>query len=734
MEGMDEIVKEFLIESAENLDKLDRDFVALEKNPGDKELIISIFRAVHTIKGTCGFLGFQKLESVAHAGESILGKLRDGQLVLNEERASALLALVDAVRGMLAEIEKTGKDGDGNYNRLISTLTLLLENDIQTQSEKPAAPPAITLAPAETLSEASVMSASEEESSKTTNRSNEASGVSESAIRVDVGLLDRLMNLVGELVLARNQILQFSSTGENTGLGNAPQRLNLITSELQEGIMKTRMQPIGNVWDKFPRMVRDLASTCGKKVRLEMEGKETELDKTLIEAIKAPLTHIIRNSVDHGIESPEKRREAGKDEEGVLILKAYHESGQVNIEITDDGGGISADKIRDKAVFRGLISLESAKQMSERDLISLIFLPGFSTADKITNVSGRGVGMDVVKTNIERINGVIDIQSRPGMGTTLRIKIPLTLAIIPALMVTSKNNRYAIPQINLLELVRLETDQAQTGVQLVHGAPVYQLRGELLPLVFLNQELEFSDGLDLDQKSLNIVVLKAGDHQFGLVVDEVNDTQEIVVKPLTKILNHVNAFAGATIMGDGKVALILDVMGLAKKAHLTAGNLDQAKLEKARETKEDGADKQMLLLVKAGNAAHMAIPMSQLERIEKLKVSLIERAGDHDVIQYRGKIMPLIYIGSVLSERGQSSLGALAETTLINVAVYTKNGRSIGFVVDQVYDVIEEVVEIKDVIQRDGVLGTAVVQNKVTEILDVEWAVQLAPAGFLITR
>jgi len=714
MDGMDEIIKEFLIESTENLDKLDRDFVALEKNPKDKELLSSIFRVVHTIKGTCGFLGFQKLESVAHAGENILGKLRDGQLAMNESRTNALLALVDALRKMLVEIEKTGKDEKGNYDRLISTLTLLSEvND----SVKTTVVPAL------------------EEASETANRTGESAGVSETAIRVDVSLLDRLMNLVGELVLARNQILQFSTAQEGAGLGSAPQRLSWITSELQEAIMKTRMQPIGNVWGKFPRVVRDLEAACGKKVRLEMEGKETELDKTVIEAIKDPLTHIVRNSVDHGIESPEKRREAGKNEEGLLSLKAYHEGGQVHIEIADDGGGISPEKIRDKALSKGLISPEVARQMSERDLLNLIFLPGFSTAEKVTHISGRGVGMDVVKFNIESINGVIDIQSKPGLGTTLKIKIPLTLAIIPALMVTSKNNRYAIPQINLLELVRLEGVKVQTEIQLVHGAPIYQLRGHLLPLIFLNQELEVSNGLDTVQNSLNIVVLKAGDHQFGLVVDEVNDTQEIVVKPLHQILRHVDAFAGATILGDGSVALILNVMGLVKKAHLISANLEQAKIEKAPVIEIDTRDKQMLLLVKAGYTDHMAVPMKQLERIEKLDGSLVEKAGDHDVIQYRGKIMPLIHIGSVLPERRKKPRQILEPSVyenkaLIYAAVYTKNGRSIGFVVDRVYDVVEVVVEIKDVIRREGVLGTTVIQGNVTEILDVDWILKLAPPGF----
>ncbi len=742
MDEMDEIVKEFLIESSENLDRLDRDFVALEKNPGNKELLSSIFRVVHTIKGTCGFLGFQKLELVAHAGENILGKLRDGQLVVNEERTSALLALVDAVREMLAEIEKTGKDGNRDYEPVVSALTLLLEDNASAEAMASvgAEEPNLDLTPEQEkpsrLTEQSAAAVSGEEPTKTAVRTAETtSSVSETAIRVDVGLLDRLMNLVGELVLARNQILQFSSTHENAGLGNTPQWLSWIASELQEGIMKTRMQPIGNVWSKFPRMVRDLEAACGKKVRLEMEGKETEMDKTIIEAIKDPLTHIVRNSIDHGIENPAKRREAGKDEEGLLSLKAYHEGGQVHIEITDDGGGIFPDKIRDKALSKGLISPESARQMSERDILNLIFLPGFSTAEKITNISGRGVGMDVVKFNIESINGVIDVQSRPGRGTTLKIKIPLTLAIIPALMVTSQKNRFAIPQVNLLELVRLKEDQVQGEIQLIHGAPVYQLRGHLLPLVFLNQELEFSKDPDLTPKSINIVVLKAGDHQFGLVVDEVNDTQEIVVKPLARILNHVDSFSGATILGDGKVALILNVMGLVKNAHLISANLDQAKIEKTPVVERDTRNKEMLLLVKAGYTTYMAIPMSLMERIEKLEGFQVEKAGDHDVIQYRGKIMPLINIGSVLPERRKTprqtkELNRYENKKVLYAAVYTKNGRSVGFVVDQVYDVVETVVEIKDHICRAGVIGTTVVQGHVTEILDVDWVLRLAPPGF----
>src|SRR5579864_4796331 len=409
---------------------------------------------------------------------------------------------------------------------------------------------------------------------------------SDSTIRVDVGQLDRLMNRVGELVLLRNQIVQYTNSTEDSELLATSQRLNLLTTELQEGVMKTRMQPIGNIWSKFPRTVRDVALGCGKQVRIEMEGKETELDKTIIEAIKDPLTHIVRNSVDHGIESPEARTAAGKNPEGRLFLRAFHEGGQVNIEITDDGAGLDFEKIRNKAIQKGMISADQAARMTEREITNLIWLPGFSTADKVTNVSGRGVGMDVVKTNIEKIGGTVDVQSKLGKGSTVRMKIPLTLAIIPALIVTTAGDRYAIPQVSLLELVRLEGEQARKGLELVNGAPVYRLRGKLLPLVYLKRELRADtqeQGVaspKTESQSVNIVVLRADDRAFGLIVDEINDTEEIVVKPLSKQLKSINTYAGATIMGDGRVALILDVLGLAQRANVVNEVRDRAIADK----------------------------------------------------------------------------------------------------------------------------------------------------------
>jgi two-component system chemotaxis sensor kinase CheA len=578
MNDSDDIVKEFLVESYENLDRLDRDLIKLEKSPNDGEILASIFRTIHTIKGTSGFLAFDKLGAVAHVGESLLGRLREGQLVLNPDITTALLATVDAVRQMLASIESAGVEGERDDSALIARLTRLQQPPEVAGTIEEARAPKAAAAAAGASPEASIplmgtakmamaetVTAPEEmavvkavpsipaseilgnQPKAQTSGAPEAQQVQQPApgqsaadrtIRLDVALLDQLMNLVGELVLARNQILQFANSTEESALAATSQRLNLITSELQEGVMKTRMQPIGNIWSKFPRTVRDLALACGKRVRVEMEGKETELDKTLIEAIKDPLTHLVRNSVDHGIERPEVRQAIGKDPEGRLSLRAFHEGGQVNIEITDDGAGLDQERIRNKAIQKGLISADQAGRLSDREIVNLVFMPGFSTAEQVTNVSGRGVGMDVVKTHIEKIGGTVDLQSKPGRGVMVRMKIPLTLAIIPALIVTSAGDRYAVPQVNLLELVGLDGDQARKGIETIHGSPVYRLRGRLLQLVHLKNVLQ-TTAIVSGSGRVNIVVLEADGRQFGLVVDEINDTEEIVVKPLSKHLKTI---------------------------------------------------------------------------------------------------------------------------------------------------------------------------------------------------
>ena len=768
MPELDDLVKEFLVESTENLDRLDQDFVALEKDAAAVERLGSIFRTIHTIKGTCGFLGFHKLESVTHVGESLLSKLRDGEMTASSDIINGLLAMVDAVREILAYIEGSGNEGAGDYTKIIENLARLKDaaptaaaapastdtptaNDVSleagvelnvelnvesnvelnsepnlepSEDEDQTDPVAAMVASAPEVNETPIEHAAGPAApSAKASKSGESSGSAGGAIRVDVGLLDKLMNLVGELVLARNQILQYSASTDNATLNNSTQRLNLITTELQEGVMKTRMQPIGNVWSKFPRIVRDLAQMCGKQVRVEMEGRETELDKTIIEAIKDPLTHIVRNSVDHGIESAAQRRAAGKPEEGRLFLRAFHEGGQVNIEIIDDGSGVNLDRVKAKAIERRLITAEQCARMSEREILNLIFLPGFSTADKITNVSGRGVGMDVVKTNIEKIGGTVDLQSKPNEGTTLRIRIPLTLAIIPALVITSAGDRFAIPQVSLLELVRLEPEQARKGIESIRGTPVYRLRGNLLPLVYLNKELRTEVAGRVSDGTVNIVVLQADERQFGLVVDEINDTEEIVVKPLGKLFKGLTTFAGATIMGDGRVALILDVMGVAQKSNVVSDNKDRSAHELDSRNKDTGSSKQAMLLFRISDTRRMAIPLSLVARLEEFPRSAIEQCGPEQVVQYRGQIMPLISLSEALAD-ARLSLAPMQPKTqtgdTIQVIVYTKGDRSIGLVVDRIMDVVEEAIVAQRTSIRPGVLGSAVIDKKVTELLDVE--------------
>ncbi len=741
MSEMDDIIREFLVESNEGLDSMDRDLVELEKDPDCGELLANIFRAIHTVKGTSGVLGFPRLESLAHAGESLLSKMRDRKVRLTPDIASALLAMVDVLRAILLEIETTSLEGDRDCSEVIALVNSL------SATEAPAATTQVAKVEAvegrkvgEILMESGVSAeaiseALDEQSEGDPRHIGEIlvsrgetqpevvldalkkqgdgrSATVSSNIRVDVGLLDKVMNLVGELVLARNQVLQYSAGQKDAGFLSTAQHLNLITTELQEGVMKTRMQPIGNVWNKFPRLVRDLAINCGKRIRIELEGSDTELDKTIIEAIKDPLTHIVRNAADHGIEAPEERLARNKPEEGRLVLRAFHEGGQVNIEINDDGCGIDVARVKQKALDRGVVTAEQLARMSERELINLIFLPGFSTAQKVTNVSGRGVGMDVVKTNVEKIGGTVDVYSVPGQSTTLKIKIPLTLAIIPALVVTSAGERFAIPQISLLELVRLEGEESLRAIERIQGAPVYRLRGNLLPLAFLNKELAISEE-GTSREAVNIVVLQADGRQFGLVVDEINDTEEIVVKPLGKHLKGLTSFAGATIMGDGQVALILDVLGIAQKANVVSEARDANQMGSVSTVTEERKSGEQWLVFNAGSESRMAVPLSMVARLEEIKAATVEQAGNRDVVQYRGQIMPLIQVARSLA------VGDDEQRDPLQVIVYTQNGQSVGLVVKEILDVVEQDVALKDANKRTGLLGSAVIQKHVTDLVDV---------------
>ncbi len=755
MSEQDELLNEFLIESNENLDRLDEELVSLETDPANKDLLNSIFRRIHTIKGVCGFLDFSILESVTHAGENLLQTLRNGEVLVDEHITTLLLNLCDTVRSILQTIEATGTEGSARYEDLVEALVFAAERKgtprpsgemsldeefeaILAQRELDAMPPAESAAsPLEEteplLSESSSapqvstsapvsqnvapkLKAAEEYGDIDVLDASKHAAI-DTTLRVDVDLLDHLMNLAGELVLARNQILQTTKSRTDIAFRNITQRLSLVTSELQEGVMKTRMQQIATVWTKFPRVVRDLARTCHKQVRLEMEGKETELDKTIIEAIKDPLTHIVRNSIDHGIELPDMRELAGKQAEGCISLRAFHEGGYVIIEIADDGGGLNTEKIRARALERGLISAERAQTMGENEIHRLIFAPGFSTAETVTNISGRGVGMDVVKSNIERIGGQVDITSHWGVGSTIRLKIPLTLAIIPTLLVSSGGQKFAIPQVSITELVQMRATSAEQGKDLswLGNTPVYRLRGNLLPLLFLDRQLQLcatDTQVAIDDKI--IVVVKVDNCRFGIVVDSVYDTEEIVVKPLGRQLKNVPVFAGATILGDGQIALIVDIAALGKRSGIyqEAQRAEEKRLatEAAQTT---GKDNLQLLVVQVSEEYRAAIPLQAVNRLEEIPQSELERLGSQMVVQYRGSILPIVDVCKLLKLPEQSG-----ET--MQIVVVGTGSTLIGLRVQRIMDVSSEISAVKPVKGHPGVRMIGVINKKVTAVLDVE--------------
>jgi two-component system, chemotaxis family, sensor kinase CheA len=732
-----EVIREFLIESRENLSRLDRELVALEKSPHDSDLLGSIFRTMHTIKGSCGFLAYGKLERIAHQAESLLSELRDGVRQLSPELVSLILEAVDATRQVLDQIEKSGNEGDFDFDPLIECLRLAVEGrgvesilDVDKSTTERSILPDRLLDPEPTSEEATkkklgpwdnIERRKQADDSGDEEQGPRNSSAADTNIRVGVGLLNKLMDLVGELVLVRNQILQFNAEREDPALNATSQRLNLITSELQEGVMKTRMQPIGIVWHTLPRIVRDLALSLGKQVEVKMDGADTELDRTIIEAIKDPLIHLVRNSCDHGIETPEVRSASNKSQHGTMTLRAYHEGGQVNIEVGDDGTGVDIGRVKAKAIENGLMRQDQADKLSDREALNLIFHPGFSTARDVTNLSGRGVGMDVVKSNIEKIGGVVDVSSRQGHGTTVKIRIPLTLAIIPGLVVNSGGERFVIPQVSLLELIRLEAGAAK-HIEYVHGTPVYRRRERLLPVAYLNQILGLATAVPGEAASM--VVLQAEDRQFGLVVDGINDTQEIVVKPLGKQLKGLTLYAGATIMGDGQVALILDVLGVGRWAGVL-GEIQQRSRTVQPEATE--TEQQRLLLFQTGAFKRLAVPLSLVARLEEFSQSAIEYAGGGRVVQYRDGILPLVSLSLIL-EPGTPEQRAPDDP--LQVVVFNDGGRAIGMVVDKILDVAEAAVIVRQKSTRRGLLGSAVVGQLVTDFVDLGAVITAAKGGW----
>ena len=820
---MDELIKDFLQESTENLDHLDQDFVKLEGEPENLELLKSIFRTIHTIKGTCGFLGFAKLEALTHAGESLLSLLRDGELRLTEASADVLLEMVDAVRQYLREIEQSGEEGRTDTSALIARLKKLQERSTDEQREpapsvtQVALPPpipssvpsavdheektaslaekadtapqaAVIATPASkvaaakqkktkqellpkrlggalvqkaNLKPADVLRALEMQQAGDSRRLGEIlvelglvtpqrieeivrqtkqDEPKETAIRVDVNLLEKQMNLVSELVLLRNRLLQIAAEANERNLNSTVHGLNYVTSELRKNVMKTRMQPVSQLFDKLPRIVRDVSNEMGKKIRLETHGGNTELDKSLLEAIKDPVTHILRNSIDHGIEAPEKRMEEGKPEEGTVSVRAFHEGGNFHLEIADDGAGINAQRVKDKAVAKGLIAAAQADKLTESEIVNLIFLPGLSTAEKVTNVSGRGVGMDVVKTNIDRIGGRAKIDSEIGRGTTMRLEIPLTLATIPALTVVSGKSVFAIPQAALVEMIGLDSDNVDKYIECIDGTSVFRFRGTVLPLLRLRQELQLKDAPPEEVNTIDLVVVRTEGRQIALHVDSVRSTEEIVIKPLDKRFKGIALYSGAAVLGDGRVALILDIAALARRAGMVASQ----ELRNAQSESGMRKEKLTLLLLGGPDGERMAMPLDWVQRLENFDAQAKEPLAGAYVMQYRGEILPVVELVDLLDERRKTRRSAEglhpAEATgrISAVVVKSENNKDVILEVHRILGIVKVEFEKLNPPSRTGVRGTLVVQERVTELLELKELLARMPeempvAGALVT-
>ena len=739
----DDILVEFIIEAREILDQLDLDFVQLEITPNDKKLVGNIFRAIHTLKGSSGFFAFKRLEKVSHAGESLLGKIRDGQLALDSQKTTILLSALDCLRSIIEGIEGSQTEPSGDDSALVEQLLALasgkgIEVSVPRTATPSAAEPASTSAPEtqEPLTQSSIppVTATTPPSSQLAQvdagESTDEVWAPDPAdpvknqevaapVKVNLELLDRLMNLVSEMVLARNRLLPFTNQFVDHDFSSAVRVIDLLTLELQERMMKTRMQPISQVWTKFPRLIRDVSNDCAKKVTLIQEGAETELDRTLLDAIRDPLVHIIRNSIDHGIEIPSERLNRGKPEMGKVLLRASHENGMVVIEIADDGAGVNYDLVRQKAIEKILVSPQQAMELSDLQLLEFIFLPGFSTKSQVTNLSGRGVGMDVVKTNISNIGGSIDIDSKRGVGTTIRLKIPLTLAIMPALFIRCGSEPYAIPQSSVLEMVRLDLGADSTGLEDFYGTPVFRLRNQLVPLLFLNHQLDVNQEMPTSDAILNIAILQSSGVRFGLVVDEVLNMQEVVVKPLGPLLKDVKDFAGATILGNGRVALILDVDGIAIQSGMVAKIQSRPMNATSTEEKSYEEDVAMLSFELEGQS-RLALYLENVERLEMISPKQVQRNGNRDVIQYGNDIMHVLYLNQYI-EGAEGRKSPKNEDDVIPVIVHYANGIPVGLVVSQVHDIIHVSKNLHEANPpQKGLLGCVSLNDQVINVVDLQ--------------
>ena len=696
----EEILLAFLEESRENLDQLDRDLVDLETRGGDADLLARVFRVVHTLKGTCGFLGLKRLEALAHAGEDLLGAMRAGDVATTADGISALLALVDVVRQVLDHLEVSSHEPDDDHGPLVARLRAELP---------PADTPAASAAAAGPAAAAQL----------------ELAHSAEGSVRVDVAVLDELMNLVGELVLATSRIGELAEDADHSALGASYRELRGVAGVLRDTVMVARMQPVGTVTGKFHRIARDLASALGKQVVVRLEGEEVGVDKAVNEALKDPLLHLVRNALDHGIESPAERLAAGKQEAGLLRIRAFHEGGRVHLDVSDDGRGVDTATLVRRAVAAGVLVPERAAGLSQSEALDLMFHAGLSTSDEITSTSGRGVGMDVVRTSLEQVGGSIDVASEPGRGVRFRLNVPLTLAIMPVLVTWVGGGRYVVPQVNLLEVVQVDGDQLREQVDEVQGARLLRLRGRLLPLVDLAAHLGVLGRRE--EPGLVVVVVQADGRQLGLVVDAVGATFDAVIKPLPGLLRGIPVYAGTTLLGDGAPALILDVPGIATTTGIGLSEVADESPRTAAAVTEAS-----LLLATAPDGGRLAVRAGLVRRLETFAPDQVDRAGDLEVVQYGGEILPLLRVAEVLPERRRAERAAAtsaAGTGVLAVVVCETPVGPVGLVVGSIDDIASEPAVPRQPPSRLGVEACVVVGERIAELLDLPVLVAQAGIG-----
>lgn len=724
MENFDEILTEFALEAREILDQLDSDFVLLEVSPTDKKLISNIFRGLHTLKGSSGFFSFKRLEKISHAGESLLGKIRDGQLNLDINKSNTLLQMIDVLRIIIEGIEKNKTEPAGEDALLISTIGNLARGNEQIVNDN--ASESLVKDVIQPLSEAIINQADLSDTEASTNLSNSdnfntpsilETQENNTPIRINLVTLDKLMNLASEMVLARNRLLPFAHNSADLQFTNTVHSIDLLTLELQEQMMKMRMQSISHVWSKFPRLIRDAANLTNKKVTLLQNGADTEIDRSLLDAIRDPLMHIIRNSVDHSIEEPDVRIRKGKPETGQIILNASHQNGMILIEVSDDGAGINLELIKRRAIERKLISPEIAAQLSKRELIDLIFRPGFSTKEAVTSLSGRGVGMDVVKTNITNIGGTIEIMSEPDMGTQIQLKIPLTLAIIPALFITCADQIFAIPENRIIELVKLSPILQADEFQNFHGIPVFKLRNQLLPLIYLDKVLELNAITSTLYDDIYIVILQSGSTYFGLAVTSVDNIQDIVVKPLGGTLNNIPYFAGATIMGNGRVSLILDIDSIA--LHSGFSTQDLSSLNKEKQLDANSPIEMMGILVfEIAGLERMAIPLDRLRHIDILDMDQTQMQGDKEVIYLNKELLYVIQLNQFVSG---ADTHYFSKSKHVPALTCVSNQRLYSLLVQHVVEIIQVPKQlVESATPQKGIEGYSIWNDQVINILDLD--------------